>query len=114
MGKRAVRAGQRRGTSSIDVTITSGDRTFPVGADSPVTFGRSPECVLCLDPDDVGISRRAGSVEEEAGTIWLVNRSTIRPLSIRDEPGLRSGSAHAQHRAIEATLLPGPLSRSRA
>jgi hypothetical protein len=97
-------AGQRRGTSSIDVTITSGDRTFEVGVGSPVTFGRSRECVLCLDADDVGISRRAGSVEEEAGTIWLVNRSTNRPLTVRDELGLRSVVLPGRRIALEAPV----------
>jgi hypothetical protein len=81
-----------------------GEETFEVGVDAPVTFGRSDDCVVCLDPDDVGISRRAGSVEHEAGTVWLVNRSTIRPLSVRDELGLRSVLAPGRRIVLEAPV----------
>ena len=35
--------------------------------DEPFTFGRSRACTACLDPDDRGISRVAGSVEAGLG-----------------------------------------------
>lgn len=69
-----------------------------------LTFGRDQTCDLTLDPDDVGISRRAGSIEREAGTWWLVNRSGSRPLSVIDELGLRSLLAPGRRAALEAPV----------
>lgn len=55
-----------------------------------LTFGRAESCSLCLDPTDLGISRLAGSVEHQAGTWWLLNRSSVRPLDIIDVIGIRT------------------------
>ena len=41
-----------------------------------LTFGRAASCTVCLDGQDRGISRLAGSVEHGAGTWWVCNRST--------------------------------------
>jgi hypothetical protein len=53
-------------------------------------FGRSVDCTLCLDPEDTGISRIAGTVEFENDTWWISNSSTTRPLAIIDDLGFRS------------------------
>jgi hypothetical protein len=85
--------------------VTVGERTFEVTPDSRFTFGRSDTCTACLDPEDVGISRQAGSVELEAGTWWLVNRSTARPLAVvDDELGFRSLLAPGRRMAVEAPV----------
>lgn len=55
-----------------------------------LTFGRAESCTLCLDDTDLGISRLAGSVEHDAGTWWLLNRSAVRPLDLIDEIGIRT------------------------
>lgn len=55
-----------------------------------LTFGRAESCSLCLDAADLGISRLAGSVEYEAGTWWLLNRSAVRALEIIDDIGIRT------------------------
>jgi hypothetical protein len=85
------------------VTITM-DATVHSVPETGLTFGRDEACDLTLDPDDVGISRRAGSIEREAGTWWLVNRSGSRPLSVIDELGLRSLLAPGRRAALEAPV----------
>ncbi|HEY3811401.1 MAG TPA: hypothetical protein VGL49_08195 [Acidimicrobiales bacterium] len=55
-----------------------------------LTFGRSALCTICLDVSDRGISRLAGSVQNESGAWWLWNRSSKRALTIVDELGIRS------------------------
>jgi hypothetical protein len=85
------------------VTVTL-DATVHSVPETGLTFGRDETCDLTLDPDDVGISRRAGSIEREAGTWWLVNRSGSRPLSVIDELGLRSLLAPGRRAALEASV----------
>ncbi len=70
--------------------VTAGGRRHELSEDTELTFGRASGCTVCLDPDDVGISRLAGSVRFEGGTWWLVNRSSTRQLAVVDELGLRS------------------------
>jgi len=55
-----------------------------------LTFGRSRDCTVCLDPDDIAISRVAGTIECERGVWWIVNNSTTRPLALVDDLGFRS------------------------
>lgn len=76
--------------SQARVTVTVEDQTFEVGPEESFSFGRSPGSSICLDPDDQAISRRAGSLDFEGSTWWVVNRSTVRPLSIVDDLGFRS------------------------
>jgi hypothetical protein len=68
---------------------SGGDRRL-VAPGEVLTFGRDASCTFCLDPSDLGISRLAGSVEHDAGTWWLLNRSSVRPLDIVDEIGMRT------------------------
>lgn len=54
------------------------------------TFGRAPSCTGRLDPNDLGISRIAGSIEHHGGAWWVHNRSTVRPLTVVDDVGIRT------------------------
>lgn len=90
-------------TDGTAATVTVDGATLGV-PESGLSFGRDAACDLTLDPDDVGISRRAGSIEREAGTWWLVNRSGSRPLSIIDELGLRNLLAPGRRAALEAPV----------
>ncbi|MDQ2727467.1 MAG: hypothetical protein M3Y91_06315 [Actinomycetota bacterium] len=69
-----------------------------------LTFGRAESCSLCLDATDLGISRLAGSVEHEAGTWWLLNRSAVRALEIIDEIGIRTVLPPSRRVAISGTM----------
>jgi hypothetical protein len=88
----------------MTATVTVGDATHPLAEDEPFTFGRSDDCTLCLGAGDTGISRRAGSLEHEGGTWWLVNRSSLRPLAVTDELGFRSVLAPGRRLAVEAPV----------
>lgn len=68
------------------------------------TFGRSPACDACLDPDDVGISRLAGSVDFSEGTWFVTNRSSGRPLSAADPLGFRTVLAPGRRLAVDGRL----------
>lgn len=67
-----------------------GVEDFPLVPGTTITFGRSADCTICLDEQDLAISRLAGRIEFDAGQWWLVNASTSRPLGVVDEFGLRS------------------------
>jgi hypothetical protein len=66
-----------------------------------LTFGRARECTVCLDPDDLAISRVAGVIEDEHGIWWIANMSTTRPLSVVDDLGFRSVLAPGRRAALE-------------
>lgn len=69
------------------VAVQIGGRTFEAGQDQPVHFGRADEPgVVGLDPRDMGISARAGSIECALGLWWLINRSRTRPLYVESSP----------------------------
>jgi hypothetical protein len=87
----------------MEPCVRWGEEDFPLVPDVPVTFGRSPECTICLDEEDIAISRLAGRVENEDGHWWLVNASASRALSVVDEVGLRSVLAPGRR-----TVLDGP------
>src|SRR5439155_13471513 len=89
----AVTAGLHVATAAGQATLTAGER---------LTFGRARECTICLDPDDLAISRIAGALECEYGTWWVANRSATRPLSIVDDLGFRSVLAPGRRAAVEA------------
>jgi hypothetical protein len=68
------------------------------------TFGRAMSCDVCLDPDDVGISRLAGSVDC-IDRVWVVtNRSTTRPLSAIDVVGFRAVLAPGRRMVVDGRL----------
>jgi hypothetical protein len=70
--------------------VEYGSQRFELQSPDGLTFGRAATCTIRLDPDDLGISRLAGSLESGSGTWWLTNRSTGRPLSIADDIGIRT------------------------
>jgi len=81
------------------------DRTrFEVEEGSPVTFGRGEGCSVALPAEDLGISRLAGSVEEDGGVAWLTNCSETRPLFVVDPLGMRSVLAPGRRLAVDRTL----------
>ncbi|MDQ2839380.1 MAG: hypothetical protein M3Y89_18595 [Actinomycetota bacterium] len=86
------------------VVVTYGASRWELGPAEVLTFGRASSCTVCLDADDLGISRLAGSVEHEAGTWWLLNRSTVRPLTAADELGIRSVLAPGRRLAVAGSL----------
>jgi len=85
-------------------TVLVGKQPYPVVAEEPFTFGRSRECTACLDPDDRGISRVAGSVEYAGETLFVNNRSQVRPLAIVDPLGFRSVLAPSRRMAVDERL----------
>jgi hypothetical protein len=89
---------------STAATVTVADAVHPLHESEPFTFGRADDCSLRLDATDTGISRRAGSLEHEGGTWWLVNRSSLRPLAVTDELGFRSLLAPGRRLAVEAPV----------
>ena len=80
--------------------VTVGDQRFELAPGEVLTFGRDPSCAVRLDPDDLGISRLAGSIEQDAATWWVLNRSTVRPLEVVDEIGIRTVVAPGRRLAV--------------
>lgn len=87
-----------------EATVILRDERWQVSPEAPLTFGRAPSCTICLDPDDPGISRFAGSVEHHAGTWWLTNRSTTRPLVVVSPLGLRTVLEPGRRLAVDRAL----------
>jgi hypothetical protein len=92
------------GARDGSVTVRVGDVDHVVAPGASLTFGRSESCDVCLDPDDVGISRLAGSVECVEGVWFVTNRSTTRPLSAVDPIGFRSVLAPGRRIAVDDRL----------
>lgn len=80
------------------------EAVYALQAGSEFSFGRARSCTVCLDPNDLGISRVAGSVEADGGTWWVVNRSTTRLLAVIDGIGFRSVLAPGRRHVIEGRL----------
>ncbi|HET9058604.1 MAG TPA: FHA domain-containing protein [Acidimicrobiales bacterium] len=76
--------------ATTTITIGVGSQRFEVAEGDELTFGRSQRNTICLDPADLGISRIAGALENDAGVWWLVNRSGVRPLEVVDDVGIRT------------------------
>lgn len=87
-----------------DATVRTGEALHALAAGTPFTFGRAETCTVVLDPDDVAISRLAGAVEHDAGTWWVVNRSTARSLAVVDELGFRSVLPPGRRWAVEGPV----------
>jgi hypothetical protein len=92
---------------------TAGGRTTLAGGER-LTFGRARDCGICLDPDDLAISRIAGAVEFEHGTWWVANTSATRPLAVADDLGFRSVLGPGRRAAVEShvqVIVDGSRSR---
>ncbi|TMM30742.1 MAG: hypothetical protein E6F99_29165 [Actinobacteria bacterium] len=83
--------------------IAIGSRRFELVPGDAFTFGRSPDCTVCLDASDTGISRLAGSVGYDGSSWWLTNRSGKRSLALVDELGLRAVLPPGRRAALEKT-----------
>jgi hypothetical protein len=62
-------------------------RRVELAAGDQVTFGRDRSCDLCLDPNDMGISRFAGRISHNGKTWAVANLSRKRTLHIVDTAG---------------------------
>ena len=85
-----------------------------VAPSTPLVFGRSTaHADVGLDPDDMGISGRAGSIEWRTGAWWLVNLSGKRPLLLEQATGaqvrVEKGTQVALTDAHRAVLVPGAI-----
>jgi hypothetical protein len=84
------------------VTALGAEHRLPPG--ETLTFGRAASCTVCLDPEDGGISRLAGSVAR-AGDVWfLSNRSGSRAFAVVDRFGLRRVLGPGQREAVEGRI----------
>jgi hypothetical protein len=70
--------------------VETPDDVLVLAEDEQLTFGRASTCTLCLNPDDVGISRITGTLQFTNHTWWVVNNSASRPLTLIDDLGFRS------------------------
>lgn len=69
--------------------VLIGEERFDVEPGRPFVFGRRDDGdTVGLDPEDMGISAEAGSIEQDFGLWWVVNRSSKRRLLLELEPGL--------------------------
>lgn len=80
---------------------------YALNEDEPFTFGRSETCSVVLDPDDITISRLAGSVEYDKGAWWLINRSNVRALTVVDELGFRNVLPPGRRIVLDAPVAVG-------
>jgi hypothetical protein len=90
--------------TATTLTIGLGNQLYEVAAGEGLTFGRSARTTLCLDATDLGISRVAGSLEADAGVWWLVNKSTVRPLEVVDDVGIRTVLPPGRRLAVTAPI----------
>jgi hypothetical protein len=81
--------------------VSFGDRRWRLDPADSLTFGRSGECTVCFDPDDSGVSRKAGEVQSVRGIWWVINRSRSRTLSVIDNLGLRKVLAPGQRLPVD-------------
>jgi hypothetical protein len=86
-----------------DLRVRFGDSELVLRPSERFSFGRAPTCTLCLDPDDVAISRLAGRFEHDGRGWWIVNASASRQLAVVDEYGLRSVLPPGRRAALEGT-----------
>ncbi len=86
------------------ITVRLGAHSYLLAAGDEFTFGRSAECTVCLDADDLAISRLAGRIEFDGRLWWVVNASSSRSLGIVDEYGLRSVLPPGKRRAAEGPM----------
>jgi hypothetical protein len=88
----------------VEAVVTVADERYELAAGDSLTFGRDASCAICLDPDDLGISRLAGSIESDEADWWVFNRSSVRPLEVVDEIGIRTLLAPGRRLAVVCPL----------
>jgi hypothetical protein len=94
-----------RGNWPPPATVRFGGTTYELSTqDGEFTFGRAETCTVCLDPEDVGISRLAGSVGTDNGVWWVTNWSRARSFSVIDDIGFPKVLAPEQRYAVEGRV----------
>ena len=92
-------------------------QTWRMRQDETFTFGRAQTCTAVL-PDDVGVSRTAGSFRFEHGAWWVRNDSRSSLLYLSGDLGFRvevvSGSAPRYELKAWAVWLTAPDSSTAA
>jgi len=103
---------RQRADEEKAIVVADGLR-YEVYPGGTFTFGRDRTCSVCLDPDDRGISRIAGSITSVAGTWWLNNVSEGRLLIVVDEQGVRlplaPGRVHVVDQARLSVIVTGSV-----
>ena len=97
-----------------EIVLVHDGTSYEVKEAGILTFGRASSCDIHLDAADLGISRLAGSVEHEAGTWWIFNRSGRRPLVAVDDIGIRQVIPPGRRFAVVSSMtviVEGSLSR---
>ncbi len=98
----------------VPAVLIAGEE-FTISPEQPFVFGRSDrDEVIGLDPNDMGISAVAGSVECVWGVWWVTNRSRKRRLFIDYGAGgtpqrLECGHRHAINVCRLSILVPGVI-----
>lgn len=102
MSEGPAREGREDG--EVRATISRAGERHEVSAGEVITFGRSSVCTISLDPHDRGISRIAGSLENDSGSWWLRNRSTSRAFVTVDDRGIRGVVPPGRRIAVDGRL----------
>ena len=95
--------------------VVIGEEEFRLAQDRPFVFGRADaDGVVGLDPNDMGISAVAGSVEWAWGLWWVLNHSRkLRLLLDSGGGGAPQGLDCVQRRAVTtprlSVLVPGVI-----
>jgi hypothetical protein len=69
------------------LTVEIDGKKWSLSSSDELTFGRDRSCVICLDPEDLGISRMAGRISARTGAWMVTNLSGKRALHIADAIG---------------------------
>lgn len=88
--------------SSASVVVA--DEVLTLTENDTLTFGRARTCTVCLDPDDVGISRVTGTIQFVNETWWIVNNSSSRPLTLIDDLGFRTVLPPLRRAAVQGQM----------
>jgi hypothetical protein len=92
------------GHTATRATVSVAGVEHELVAGKGFTFGRAQSCDACLDPNDVGISRRAGSIDCVERVWFVTNLSSSRPLSAIDPVGFRTVLAPGRRMAVDGKL----------
>jgi hypothetical protein len=103
------------GRDSHTAAILIGSDRFSAIGSEPFVFGRADAPgIVGLDPEDMGISAKAGGVEFAWGVWWVVNHSLKRPLLIEETTAraprrLECGDRYAVTSRQLVVLVPGAV-----
>jgi hypothetical protein len=93
----------------VGALVVIAKEEFAVGTEGPFVFGRADaEDVVGLNPNDMGISAEAGSVECDGALWWVVNRSRKRPLLLDDDDDDDGGGPSSASTAASAMPSTSP------